>query len=323
MPSQPDSETTTVPCGYHGLVARSAANGLLLAALMGFIVHLTVRDRFRFLSTAFYATPWPVILFLAGLSGFVFFCQRRRWRGLLAVCLAVAALAGFVTCHVCWNRPVDCANRVRVVLWNACWGRLGKDRVMVRLEETRADLIGIVESGATREEWQQAFPQRQIVTGRGGLLLIAKGRIRQWQRGSLGGCGRYLSFQWHYEGREVAGLLVDIRSSPFRSRAPAFDAIAKLAADAGDKPLILMGDFNTPIDSIYMDALRQKLAHVFESAGRGPFLSWPVPCPVMALDHVWVSPHLRPAAAQYRATLCSDHCLLHVDLQPPAQHGAL
>ena len=52
-------------------------------------------------------------------------------------------------------------------------------------------------------------------------------------------------------------------------------------------PTLLVGDFNTPIDSNYVGLLNKKLTHAFDDVGQGYIATWPqVKNP--ALNHGWI-----------------------------------
>ncbi|MGE0710801.1 MAG: hypothetical protein AB7N76_02055 [Planctomycetota bacterium] len=62
------------------------------------------------------------------------------------------------------------------------------------------------------------------------------------------------------------------------------------------------------------DAWRAEGRHAC-AAGRGYLPTWPVPAPVLTIDHAWLGPGLRAARAEARGSWCSDHRALLVDLE--------
>jgi vancomycin resistance protein VanJ len=110
-------------------------------------------------------------------------------------------------------------------------------------------------------------------------------------------------------------LFVDLQPNPLRSRRPAFEALDRLVeAHAGER-IVLMGDFNTPGDSRHWHGLRKHLMHAFESAGNGLADTWPLPFPVLGLDHVWTSTSIRIAACRQPWWWLSDHRPVIADIE--------
>jgi endonuclease/exonuclease/phosphatase family metal-dependent hydrolase len=81
-------------------------------------------------------------------------------------------------------------------------------------------------------------------------------------------------------------------------------------------PLLVAGDFNLPADSAWFDGWRDRLTNAFEAAGRGWYLSWPSPFPVLALDHAWVSPSVEVVRCELRFTTFSDHRPILLEIRP-------
>ncbi len=70
---------------------------------------------------------------------------------------------------------------------------------------------------------------------------------------------------------------------------------------------MLLGDFNTPVDSVWLSAIRARFDNAFEVAGNGILATWPLPLPVLALDQVWVSDQLGVSCAKIGWSMLSDH----------------
>jgi endonuclease/exonuclease/phosphatase family metal-dependent hydrolase len=78
--------------------------------------------------------------------------------------------------------------------------------------------------------------------------------------------------------------------------------------------VVLMGDFNTPSDSVHFDSLRQGFQNAFETGGNGNAATWPVPLPVLAIDHIWTNRLVRVHSARHAGSVQSDHKAVFAEL---------
>jgi endonuclease/exonuclease/phosphatase (EEP) superfamily protein YafD len=102
-------------------------------------------------------------------------------------------------------------------------------------------------------------------------------------------------------------MLVDIASNPFISRRESLTALAELAREHRDEPLIIMADFNTPPESVHFGLLREDFSNAFETAGNGFSGTWPLPAPVLALDQIWSNGRVAVNECHLVRSWRSDH----------------
>ena len=283
----------------------------LFVAVVALVVRVTVRDRVPIVSVLFYATPYflvAIMLFLSALR----YLFRRSW-GIGSLCLVMSIVCG-IACHFTTfarNVPPNVSPGANVVFWNAGRGIFGWQSIADSLREFDADMIGLVEAGQgdplMAQFWRTNFPDHNVVGPQQGMVFFARGKVTSHEFGLLGEGGKYARFEVQRDGRAVNVLLVDIKSNPFRSRREAFEHLVDLVDMYAGKPLMLMGDFNTPVDSVFMSGLESRLHHAFHTYGTGYDSTWPVPIPLLSLDHVWVSPDLPLHSCRLPWTWRSDH----------------
>ena len=92
--------------------------------------------------------------------------------------------------------------------------------------------------------------------------------------------------------------------------------MADLGAAAKAAVAQLAGDFNTPHTSIYFAQFRRAFKNVFEETGNGWFPTWSGYIPILALDHIWLSPHLYPVRTEYHRNSHSDHAMIVTQIVP-------
>ena len=314
-----------------------SATFLLLAAV---IVRFTIQDRWAGFLALYFATPWPVIAAGSAICAVYWFrlgrrrsaarvagspdlhtikpdarmggirrCSRLAALGLAMLC--VVAVVGWLTQGWQWRRAKDVRGDLRLVHWNVdrpVWRQAGDFRWLAAQD---ADIISIAEREPRKikmkARWQAAFPDYQLVPARGETLLLVRGEVlsvtkEMHFKGSYG-----VRIQTRIRGREVTVLQVDINGDPLLSRAGALTKIAAIVGQHHDENLILVGDFNTPLDSAYIGLLRKEMTNAFEASGSGCAATWPMPLPVLSLDQVWTTPALRPVRCEHFGSWRSDH----------------
>jgi endonuclease/exonuclease/phosphatase family metal-dependent hydrolase len=122
--------------------------------------------------------------------------------------------------------------------------------------------------------------------------------------------GKGMSVVADVNGCHLRLFVVDGLSNPFRSRLPFLQAIVaacRVARDA-DRPFdLIVGDFNTPSQSLGLDGLAVEgytLASRSAAGWRATFPSW---LPIYDIDHVWLTRGLRVGSAWCFNGAHSDH----------------
>jgi endonuclease/exonuclease/phosphatase family metal-dependent hydrolase len=100
---------------------------------------------------------------------------------------------------------------------------------------------------------------------------------------------------------------VDLPSDPRLERGPLLDRARRWAESRGDVPLVTLGDFNTPFDASGFDAWRAAFRHAFATSGSGWAPTWPMPIPVLEIDHVWTNSRIDVSRCEHGLSLASDH----------------
>ncbi len=312
--------------GVRGLVRRAVLAypaASLALAIAAAAVRLSCRDRWPVLSTLFYATP-PVVPAALLAAGATMWRLRGRRRAAAGAFAAAALLAAWFVA-ASWRTPPAASGEgpgVRLLFWNVGWGQMVWDRLASECGDVSADVLVLVETGVPGQEEfgdrAAAFPEHEVATPGGGIRALVRGRIESSDLTRIEGGGRLAHFVIATRGRRLDVLLCDLASNPLRSRGPAFEAIrARLEAPAS-APRVLLGDFNTPPDSVHFDPIRRSWRRAFEAAGDGYDATWPVPVPLLPLDQVWVGPEIGVSRCRHLWSLRSDHRAVLADLEVPA-----
>jgi hypothetical protein len=286
--------------------------------LLAILLRLTWKDSLPGLAPFFYATPLALIWSGWAVSSALFFMARKRSLAVLSAVMAVACWAWWQQACLFAAPQVPTTESLKVVFWNTARLKSGWPALSGRISELSCPLMGFVEAGAhqpkDRERWQRDFPLHQPVFFGNGMVLLTQARVLETASGPLGKGSHYGRARLEWDGRHFTVFLVDIHSSPFRSRAEPLKALTELAREISSEPVVLMGDFNTPADSVHFDPLRGDFRNSFEAAGRGNSATWPVPGPVLAIDQIWTSRQVAANRVWHDGSLQSDHAAVIAEL---------
>ncbi len=301
-------------------LAWSLSAGCLLAVLL----RLTWKDSLPALAPFFYATPLALVWSGTALASAMFFVLRKSRMGILTAVVAVACWGWWQqTCLFAAGLPVpsDSLASVRVVFWNTARLKAGWQATSNRISEMSAPIMGFVEAGPDqpqdRARWAETFPDHQRIGFGNGMVLLFQGKLREVSQGRLAYQSHYGIAHLNIDEKPITVVLVDLYSSPFYSRKTALDALSKLVNGLPPGPILIMGDFNTPNDSVHFHGLRGGFQNAFEIRGRGDSATWPTPCPVLSLDQMWINSHISVDRVWHESLPESDHQAVFSELAFP------
>jgi len=297
---------------------------LTVTALAGLVVRWSVRDSLPVTAGAFYALPVILVAVLLLVAALLWLRGGRRRAALACAAAGIVAAGAWTVAnwrrHDCPTAPSD----VKLLLWNAARGFGGWTSIADEVERSNADVIGLVEAGGSTAEWRafwkERFPEHDLYLAGSGLAILSRATIVEHHVRKVGQRSVCADVELDLDGRRVRVLLIDAVVRPFSNRRSVVERVFELARARPDLPTIVMGDFNTPDDSVWFDAVRSDFAHAFERAGTGLPATWPMPLPLLAIDHVWVSAGLRVDCARIGWSWLSDHrpVEVRVSLAPAA-----
>jgi len=277
--------------------------------LVGTVLWLTVRDRFPVLAPVSYGLPLPVqVAFGFWAIVFVQFERRKlRIAWLVVVLLQTGCWLSSAVVFRAEETPQEAAT---LLFWNVCRGYGDFEKIGAEILALDADVVALVEAtnaGQNEALWRKACPGYEITRLGSGMVLMLRGERLNWEFGAVPGECRYQILDLKVKGQRVTLIILDVKSDPRFSRKPAFDGLEEVVTRFSDRPLIIAGDFNTPLDSIYVARLRQRMQNAFEARGSGLLDTWPVVLPVLSLDQVWGNDHVRWHRCEHGWSLRSDH----------------
>lgn len=311
MDNQPGTDEPDTPQRLSWRCAGLVA-GCLLVSVVSLVLRFTIRDAIQPLAPVFYATPQAVATALAVFA----FLLARRERGVLKLLVVLAAGIQLVFLGGDWHSAVQKPGSIRLGFWNVSSGNMGWDALTDQIQTWDADIIGLAESNldfhdddpaARRNYWEGRFKDYNVIRFPRGMRLITKYPAKVISKGKLALRSNYGIAEVQIESQTVYVVMADLLSGPRLPRGPSFIALMDLINKLPAGPVIVMGDMNTPTESVHIDALRERFRNAFEEKGNGFYHSWPMPFPVLPLDQVWVNDRFEVASCKLEWTIRSDH----------------
>lgn len=296
------------------------------ALVLGVFLQFGLKDRIPGISLLFYAMPKPC---LAALAITLAIWPRVRWRSRMAAALAAVTLAG-LWISTSWHQPKPVATtprnpdqEVRILYWNLC-RPTGVQEAMVKLvQEFQPHVAAFVEPGqgdmeARCKTYESLLPGYQAAWMPRGILWLSKVPSRYRARGKLEGIGAFARFDVDGLGPTFPVVVGDVYPNPFHSRKGQLAEILEHAQGRSDA--IMLGDFNTPLESVFFEPFRQNYTQALEQAGQGFQETWPLGFPLLSLDHLWLGHDWQVVETRKLWSVPdSDHAALLVTLTRSAQ----
>ncbi|APZ96294.1 endonuclease/exonuclease/phosphatase family protein [Fuerstiella marisgermanici] len=321
--------STNLKSARRQQLRRFFALPLILTATAGVAVRATVRDSVPFLSAVFYATPWPLlaVCFLA-VAGLLKPTASRTTFRLLLLSAGACALIFF---YQHYEFPADRSVAIeadsssdrdlKVVFWNVARGLRGWDPVFDKLKRLDADVYGLAEVDPLDHDMlqrlQREFPNYEVAPFQHGMVILSRFPIASRQNIETASNAFFASADVEVAGQQLRFIVADMHSWPLLFREAPMQTLCEIAMETADRPTVFMGDLNTPNDSVFCDRFRDEFVSPFEQQGRGFDCTWPVPLPVMAIDHLWVNKLWDVKSCNLGWTWVSDHRPIISELRLP------
>lgn len=282
--------------------------------LTGLLLHATIRDRFDALAVVFYALPLPVL----GAVALVLSAWPRWRKG--ALIFAVSIFAVWLPRSWCSTAPQPAtagAREFSALYWNLHRPKIPAADLIDLVRRLQPDVVGCGEPGPNFMQhdaaYEAALPGYTCEMMPRGLMVLSRWPLRMRGRGRLDETGAYASFDVSAPHGVVRLVLVDVWADPLRPRRRSLEETLAHAGD--DARCILMGDFNTPMESVWFAPYHARFQDAFTAGGRGLRETWFWGVPLLSLDHIWAGKAWRVLETQKMNRASSDHAAIFVRLE--------
>lgn len=312
-------------------LARWCSGVLQAASLVWFAAWLVGRlvgDAWWWSQWLFWIPPVSVLTLAAFALVGASVSGAPRVRIATQLAAVLSALVVVLRSDLGWNmRGIDGEpDLVSVLQWNTNWPSSDDPRSMEALSRTNADIVLISNRGSitSPDQVRQWAGAKARVVGAGPFALVTRWPVREAiQIAGGGGPGtrwwvaRFEVLPPMWSGRPLQIAMVDLPSRPTLSRRAVAEALRQACEEGslGDVDLVA-GDFNATDGSVVLTRCFPGFRDALQEAGRGWIATWPRRFPLWQIDHVLVSPQIKPVHGRTIDPGISSHRMSRVDLRP-------
>jgi endonuclease/exonuclease/phosphatase (EEP) superfamily protein YafD len=303
----------------HGLriaIGLGVALGALCTSAV-WLVGQTFGDATPYTAFCFYV-PSPAVAASLGALAALAAAARRRRVAVLAAVLSLPPLTYVVGVENRWipRAAPDAGQRpLRLVHWNVMNGFGRWPIVHGELSAARADIYVLSDVNPHTGKYYDDLVDAPGTLRIQQMLVVARGSIEVLADCCSANLDAFLC-RWQFRGRPISLLIVDLDSAVSIPRGPRLERVRELIERY--RPDLVVGDFNAPRRSNALRRLPPGYEHAYDAAGAGWSYTWPVPCPLWAIDQCIVGPSVQAVGYELRSSSETDHRMQVLDFVAPA-----
>ena len=284
---------------------------LLVLYLFLLLIHFLIKDRFASIGALYYASPLPLIIIL-GIVLIAFFIRYKPLNYLLSIILLT--ISGYFFSHFFGSEFDGDITRStsKVLFWNVAKKEPLPTNILIKhIRQSNPEIVALVEAFEVSDKdlhtLRTTCPDYDFRTLRGEMLIAVKGNIENIVFKSNVDVYRYNYMNVMTDQKNISILIADVYAYPLWNKEEALNTIHEIANK--NKIDIIVGDFNTPYESIFFDNYKTDYSS-FHDYSVGLTSTWPTKFPLIEIDQIWIDKSFQPIKLEKFTYNVSDHKLL-------------
>lgn len=267
---------------------------LLIPFAFLLLIHFVIKDRTYDFARIFNIAPVPILIGCGLLISLILMHHKKWFRGtffvtILLICHWFYSYYGFK------NTSISQAHQ-HVLLWNIDDSKfLPRDVIRDKINRYNPEVITLMETRKLAMTdviyLKEQFPQYNFQTMQGYFLVGIKGDILSHEYTKFDSITKHHLIKAKIKGDIRTLLMVDVGVIRWKNRwqdlKPILDYSLKNKVD------MMIGDFNTPYESMHFDNFREAYQS-FHNVSEGFAATWPKGLPLLELDQIWVKSEITP-----------------------------
>ncbi len=274
-------------------------NIVVILALL--VLHFMLKEHSFITSLYYYTFPLPIIIGIVLSFSVLLKKKQRKYNIILAMILLLVWLTRSFRIHFA---DTITNSDLEVVFWNA--SRDNGFKEAFKENEALPDVLVLVENERSQvTTFQLQYPDYHFMCfEKEEMGIFSKDSIRVLSKET----SKFKSTIIHFKTNGVNFYAVDVQGSPDVPRSWELGFVNRIIKETPNT--VVLGDFNVPYESRYLEQIKATYNHAFNEGGNGFMETWMFGFPLLSLDHIWVSEDLQVVKTQKINTRISDHSMV-------------
>lgn len=273
-------------------------NTVIIIALLA-ILFVFKEDSYQS-SLLFYTFPLPLIILIVLFLSIIIRRKYRKFNLILAFTLLIIWMGRSFKINS--SEEINAAD-LEIVFWNASHDRNFEEAFIEN--ENIPDVLVLSEHGKYRlKKIQSKYSNYHFYKSIRGISIFSKTPIKILDETT----SNYKTNIINFEVDTVNFYAVDVSASMDVPREWELTFVNEYIKTK--EKTILLGDFNVPYESKYLNTIKTNFNFAFNEKGNGFRETWFWNIPLLSLDHIWVSKDLEVIKAEKISTFKSDHAMV-------------
>lgn len=273
-------------------------NTIIIIGLLA--IHFIFKENSYDSSLLYYTFPLPILIIIILFLSIFLSKKVRKYNLILAGLLLVIWLGRSFKIHI--PEGVN-ETDLEIVIWNAS----RENDIIDAIIESKStpDVLVLVESKERDiSELQIKYPNYYFYSAIREICIFSKTPISIINEES----SKFKSTVVNFQTAGINFYAIDIMGSTDVPREWGYKFLTPLIQEKYNT--VLLGDFNVPYESKFLDTFKTDFNHAFNKKGNGFRETWFYNLPILSLDHIWVSKDLEVLKTQKINTFKSDHAMI-------------